>query len=165
SICEFLCIFFCQMNLVLQAVALVTIVTISGARILDRSGEDSVELTDHSVTNDHVEFECKTRNFQIYELRHRAHNCRLPRGAKLVGDCSNRREDTIKVRISLTTDEVRYFMGKDAQDVVDCSSYRVTTIAIDDEDYEDSEEDDEWERLDWRRRELEEKAREEKGQR
>lgn len=109
------------------------------------------ELTDHSVTNDHVEFECKTRNFQIYEvrflellflvflfplsltncfhiilepnkgfvkeliilqLRHRAHNCRLPRGAKLVGDCSNRREDTIKVRISLTTDEVRYFMGE-----------------------------------------------------
>lgn len=82
------------MNLALQAVALALFVAICGARILDRSGEDSVcvfihifcqfpervvsfksgnplfsELTDHSVTNDHVEFECKTRNFQIYEVR------------------------------------------------------------------------------------------------
>ncbi|GMS94641.1 hypothetical protein PENTCL1PPCAC_16816, partial [Pristionchus entomophagus] len=147
---------------VLRAALLAAIVALSGARILDRSNEDSVELTDHSVTNDHVEFECKSRNFQIYEVRHRPHNCFLPRGAKLVGECSNRRDDSVKVRIALTTDEVRYFLGKDAHDFVECRSYRVTTVQIEeDEDYEDSDdEDEEWERLDWRRRELEGRQKE-----
>ncbi|GMR45353.1 hypothetical protein PMAYCL1PPCAC_15548 [Pristionchus mayeri] len=146
------------MNWVVGATLLAAILALCGAKILERSEENSVELTDHNVKNDHVEFECKTRNYQIYEVRHRVHSCFLPRGAKLVGDCSNRRDDSIKVRISLTTDEVRYFLGKDPLDFVACSSYRVTTVAVDD-DYDDESEDDddEWERLDWRRRELVEK--------
>ncbi|GMT23305.1 hypothetical protein PFISCL1PPCAC_14602, partial [Pristionchus fissidentatus] len=144
-----------------RAISVVAALLIScHCRILDRSEESSVELTQHNINNEHVDFDCRSRNFQIYEVRHRPRSCDVPKGAKLVGDCSKRREDTVKIKISLTTDEIRYFLGRDAHDFVECHSYLVT-VSSEEEDYEDSNEK-EIDRLDWRRRELVNLEREER---